>query len=351
VISHTFELEKLGVSPRNTAATNSEFITKVLTAITNNGGGAAQLTTPGTYQVSSFPTLYTYGTHLNDNTEPVVRLGSGVTLTDGSTSKTACWFPVGQVTLGNYDPSSTLVSDHFGASVHQLNAKGDKYGIGFTVVQYWFPYSTVSLGVGNRLTSAYDGWQFAGLNSVSTLSSLTVDGMFLYSGNLSVYADAGKTVNVTDSIMYKVNTPTKGGAGTMDVTRHTGIRIYDQIGDSFATNSFAILTANNNRFSWWNNAGDGTIDVLKVDTSDNIEFGAAATTIEQLGTLKNEKGIYPGTDAGAIQAVTKLLAGSGAPNNANGADNDFYFRGDGTVAGNTVIYHKQGGSWVALTTA
>jgi hypothetical protein len=343
--------EIYGASPRNSAAVNSEFISKALTEINNSGSGRMVLTAPGTYQVSSFPTLYTYGTHLTDNSEPVLSLGQGVTLTDGSTSRTACWFPVGQVTLGNYDPASTLASDHFGASVHQLNAKGDKYGIGYTVVQYWFPYSTVTLGVGNRLTSAYDGWQFAGLNSASTLSSLTVDGTFLYSGNLSIYADTGKTVEVTDSIMYKVNTPTKGGDGTMTVTRHSGIRIYDQIGDSYATNSFAILTANNNRFSWWNNAGNGTIDVLKVDSSDNIEFGASATTIEQFGTLKNEKGIYPGTDAGAIQAVTKLLGGDGAPNNSNGSDGDFYFRGNGTVAGNTVIYHKQGGSWVALVTA
>lgn len=61
-------------------------------------------------------------------------------------------------------------------------------------------------------------------------------------------------------------------------------------------------------------------------------------------------GLRPTTDAGAAQTVTKLSAGNGAPNNANGANGDFYFRGDGTVAGSTVIYHKQAGAWVALTT-
>lgn len=46
----------------------------------------------------------------------------------------------------------------------------------------------------------------------------------------------------------------------------------------------------------------------------------------------------------------KLHYGIGAPAAALGANNDFYFRGDGTAAGNTVIYHKEAGAWVGLTT-
>ena len=60
-------------------------------------------------------------------------------------------------------------------------------------------------------------------------------------------------------------------------------------------------------------------------------------------------GLYPATDAKAAQAVCAIYAGNGLPNNANGANGDFYFRGDGTVAADTVVYHKQSGSWVALT--
>ena len=45
-----------------------------------------------------------------------------------------------------------------------------------------------------------------------------------------------------------------------------------------------------------------------------------------------------------------LHYGIGVPAATLGANNDFYFRGDGTAAGNTVIYHKQAGVWVALTT-
>ena len=46
-----------------------------------------------------------------------------------------------------------------------------------------------------------------------------------------------------------------------------------------------------------------------------------------------------------------IFVGVGAPNDANGQNGDFYFRSEGTVAGNTVVYHKQAGIWVALTTA
>jgi hypothetical protein len=58
--------------------------------------------------------------------------------------------------------------------------------------------------------------------------------------------------------------------------------------------------------------------------------------------------VYPGTPAGAQQSSAGIFAGNGAPSNTNGNNGDFYFRGDGTKAGSTVIYHKEAGAWVAL---
>jgi len=52
---------------------------------------------------------------------------------------------------------------------------------------------------------------------------------------------------------------------------------------------------------------------------------------------------------GAWQWSPAQQGGTGAPNNANGNDGDFYFRGDGTVAGSNIVYHKEAGAWVALT--
>lgn len=60
--------------------------------------------------------------------------------------------------------------------------------------------------------------------------------------------------------------------------------------------------------------------------------------------------LRPATAAGVAQTAVSLYAGTGAPSNSDGANGDFYFRGDGTQAGNTVVYHKETGAWVALIT-
>jgi hypothetical protein len=39
--------------------------------------------------------------------------------------------------------------------------------------------------------------------------------------------------------------------------------------------------------------------------------------------------------------------GLGVPPSTLGANNDYYFRGDGTEAAHTLVYHKESGSWVA----
>jgi len=71
----------------------------------------------------------------------------------------------------------------------------------------------------------------------------------------------------------------------------------------------------------------------------------------QQETIGTDGGHRPTTPAGVAQTAADLYAGSGAPNNTDGSDGDFYFRSDGTKAGNTVIYHKEAGAWVALVTA
>lgn len=51
-------------------------------------------------------------------------------------------------------------------------------------------------------------------------------------------------------------------------------------------------------------------------------------------------------DDGTAQTDVAMYSGNGAPDNAEGADNDFYFRGDG--AAGSYIYHKEAGTWVAI---
>lgn len=85
----------------------------------------------------------------------------------------------------------------------------------------------------------------------------------------------------------------------------------------------------------------------------SISSGAGKHNLYLDGTADNSFAgpIYAPQDNKTIQTAAAIYAGTGAPNNANGNNGDFYFRGDGTVAGNTIIYHKQAGAWVAAVTA
>lgn len=67
----------------------------------------------------------------------------------------------------------------------------------------------------------------------------------------------------------------------------------------------------------------------------------------ELQTVVNGTWVFnPTTPAGAAQTNTALYGGSGAPNNANGNNGDFYFRSDGGAG--TRIYFKTGGSWTGI---
>lgn len=46
-------------------------------------------------------------------------------------------------------------------------------------------------------------------------------------------------------------------------------------------------------------------------------------------------------------AFPQFIPAQGAPSNTVGRDGDFAFRDDGTVAGHTILYHKEAGAWVA----
>lgn len=56
--------------------------------------------------------------------------------------------------------------------------------------------------------------------------------------------------------------------------------------------------------------------------------------------------VTPNTPAGASQSAVRITAGTGAPNNADGANGWIYLRSDGGAG--TTIYHKRSGSWVGI---
>lgn len=84
-------------------------------------------------------------------------------------------------------------------------------------------------------------------------------------------------------------------------------------------------------------------------TGGALDGTAVGGTTPAAGTFTNllASTIFrPPSDAGALQTAVAVYAGNGAPSNANGANGDFYFRGDG--AAGTFIYHKAAGAWTAF---
>lgn len=105
--------------------------------------------------------------------------------------------------------------------------------------------------------------------------------------------------------------------------------------------------------------GAGVATWLATPSSANLasavtgETGSGALvfgTAPAISTPVLTGALNPPTATGTAQTSTALYGNTGAPNNADGSDGDFYFRSNGTAGGNTVIYHKEAGAWVALVT-
>lgn len=77
-------------------------------------------------------------------------------------------------------------------------------------------------------------------------------------------------------------------------------------------------------------------------TFDALFTFAGSTWNPTTGALSPGGAFYPATDALAVQSNVSVYAGGSAPNNANGANGDFYIRSDGTV------YMRQAGVWKAI---
>lgn len=89
----------------------------------------------------------------------------------------------------------------------------------------------------------------------------------------------------------------------------------------------------------------GRLDFLT--TPDGSGTLALRLRIGNAGAVNFQNGkVYMPQDDASSQTSAAIYAGTGTPNNSNGANGDFYLRGNGTAAGNTLVYHKESGSWV-----
>lgn len=133
----------------------------------------------------------------------------------------------------------------------------------------------------------------------------------------------------------------------------TAGRGLDIIGGTATTDVAALSITRTN-----NNAAVATgCKVVFTDTTSAAGFlpeqvlgGSAGTTLlrslGKTGIATYGDKVYPGSDAAAAQSACGLYANTGAPNNANGANGDIYFRADGGAL--TTIYQRRAGAWVGI---
>lgn len=104
-------------------------------------------------------------------------------------------------------------------------------------------------------------------------------------------------------------------------------------------------------------AGAGTFRLFKPNiiftNSTSLGYGATVTLSNQVtlgnqfvGTVRTAGKVYPGDQTPAYQSASGIMAGTGAPSNANGTNGDFFLRSDGGAL--TSIYHKRAGAWVGV---
>lgn len=82
--------------------------------------------------------------------------------------------------------------------------------------------------------------------------------------------------------------------------------------------------------------------------SDNVITEKAFVDLAGKGSFSG--GLSPGTDALAAQ-TGRLFQGSGLPNNANGANGDFYLRTDTPGVANQQVYIRNAGVWTGIAPA
>ena len=166
------------------------------------------------------------------------------------------------------------------------------------------------------------------------------------------------------TFLYADGVSTTGGATIAVINSAiTNFRnfAYTQFANGATSNvKFGNTLGSSKTYELWNGYfgnGDGYFHIHQngayvgaINPSGLLQWGgtraAPAFYADQIGNLNLKAHLYPGTPAGVDQVNAGLFGGSGAPNNANGNNGDFYFRGDGGAG--TSIYMKRAGAWVAI---
>ncbi len=178
--------------------------------------------------------------------------------------------------------------------------------------------------VGAAICANFTGTAFNGTNTYTVPVHTLAIGEY-HVVEFNVVAGTAPTTGIADGsrvVVYALNNTTLVGIGTAVSAGAVGTFQFLEI--TAQVNNVAIGYKSENTFG-----------------SNNIRLGN-----DDSETITTAAKIFPGTDGGAVQTTAGMYAGTGAPNNANGNNGDFYFRADGGAM--TTIYHKRAGAWVGV---
>ena len=177
--------------------------------------------------------------------------------------------------------------------------------------------------VGAAISANFSGAAFNGTTTVTTpVHSLVIGEYHVLRFVVVAGTPPPELANEDRIVAFAQNNTTLVVTGIAISAGAVGTFRFDEV--TAQTNNVAIGYKSENTFS-----------------SNNIRLGN-----DDSETVTTAAKIFPGTDGGAVQTTAGMYAGTGAPNNANGNNGDFYFRADGGAM--TTIYHKRAGAWVGV---
>jgi hypothetical protein len=168
----------------------------------------------------------------------------------------------------------------------------------------------------------------SGLLTAATGLTVTASGLTVSAGGATI------TGNATVGTGYLLTDSTYGLRGWN--TAHT-------------TNYY--LCKSDGDYTKFSNPANGWLFNNAADAITWVNFGNTGlcyfyNTVQVAGLTVSTTQLYPATPAGALQTAAGIWGGTGAPNNANGNNGDFYFRSDGGAL--TTIYQRRTGTWTGI---
>jgi len=194
----------------------------------------------------------------------------------------------------------------------------------------------------SNATASYSLCQNIGTGTITTQYGNLFSSGLTASGNITTAIGTQGSVfisgsgNITTGYGFFAQSPVFSSTGVITTLIGFGV---NNLGNAKVTTAIGVKI------------DDFTASTTMTGIQSELSAGTGKKNLNITGTADNSLAgpLYLAQDNKTQQTASAMYAGTGAPNNANGSDGDFYLRGNGTVAGSNIVYHKEAGAWVALT--